>query len=255
MRSLIRLFFAALLTAGSMSLNAQGMIKVIAHRGHWKVPGSAQNSIASLVKADSINCFGSEFDIWMTRDGEVVVNHDRKFKDVVIEEAPASQVLAITLDNGEKLPTLSSLLDAAQNTDVRLICELKTHADKKQEAELVRKTVKMMADKGLSHRVDYITFSREAMLELIKQAPKGTPVYYLNGEMTPEELKAVGAAGFDYNINVLKKHPEWIRQAHDLGLKTNAWTVDEEADMQWCIDNGIDFLTTNRPERLFRLLW
>ena len=36
----------------------QAQTQVIAHRGFWKTPGSAQNSITSLQKADSIGCYG-----------------------------------------------------------------------------------------------------------------------------------------------------------------------------------------------------
>ena len=47
-----------LLFASAMSLAACGILQaqntqVIAHRGFWKTDGSAQNSIAALVKADS----------------------------------------------------------------------------------------------------------------------------------------------------------------------------------------------------------
>ena len=42
--------------------------QVIAHRGYWKTAGSAQNSITALQKADSIHCYGSEFDVWLTKD-------------------------------------------------------------------------------------------------------------------------------------------------------------------------------------------
>ena len=45
----------------------QAQTKVIAHRGFWKTPGSSQNSISSLLKADSIGCYGSEFDVWSLR--------------------------------------------------------------------------------------------------------------------------------------------------------------------------------------------
>ena len=53
-----------LLFASAMSLAACGILQaqntqVIAHRGFWKTDGSAQNSIAALVKADSIHCYGS----------------------------------------------------------------------------------------------------------------------------------------------------------------------------------------------------
>ena len=33
------------------------------------------------------------------------------------------------------------------------------------------------------------------MKEFIRLAPAGTPVYYLNGELSPKELKELGAAG------------------------------------------------------------
>lgn len=255
-----RFFFSGLLAAvlsltATPAADAQGMTKVIAHRGHWTAPGSAQNSIRSFVKADSINCYGSEFDIWMTGDDVPVVNHDASFKGVVMEESPSADVLAVKLDNGETLPRLDNFLQAVTGTSTRLICEVKSHKNKKKEEKLIREAVRMMKEYGLSNRVEYITFSREGLLNLIKYVSEGTPVYYLSGDMTPAELKAAGAAGFDYNIGVVRQHPEWIAEAHDLGLKTNVWTVDDEADMQWCMSHGIDFITTNRPERLFRLQW
>lgn len=47
--------------------------QVIAHRGYWKTEGSAQNSISSLQNTHRIGVYGSEFDVHITRDGEVVV--------------------------------------------------------------------------------------------------------------------------------------------------------------------------------------
>ena len=43
--------------------------KVVAHRGYWKTEGSAQNSIRALVKADSVGCHSTEFDVWISADG------------------------------------------------------------------------------------------------------------------------------------------------------------------------------------------
>lgn len=254
--SLKTLFFLTLFFfIAPVQIHSKSLTKVIAHRGHWMPEGSAQNSLRSLIKADSINCFGSEFDVWLTADDVLVVNHDRKFKNVVIEETPSSEVLDIVLDNGEKLPRLDTFLDAAKNTDVRLICELKEHADKKQEDKAVKMLVRMIHEKGLDNRVVYITFSKEALSGLIKEAPSGTEVYYLEGDMTPAQLKEIGAAGPDYSLKTFRSHPEWIKEAKDLGLKVNIWTVNDEKDMKWCLDNEADFITTNFPERLFRLIW
>ena len=77
---------SALLLAACGYTQAQST-QVIAHRGFWKTDGSAQNSIAALVKADSINCYGSEFDVGLTADNQLVVNHDSTFKGVNMQKS------------------------------------------------------------------------------------------------------------------------------------------------------------------------
>lgn len=80
------LLSVALLSAGG-ALHAQP--KVIAHRGYWTAPGSAQNSLASFAKADSIGVYGSEMDVWLTGDDKLVVNHDQVYKGTDIDMARA----------------------------------------------------------------------------------------------------------------------------------------------------------------------
>ena len=70
-----RIILMAALIISVASVQAQKS-QVIAHRGYWKTAGSAQNSITSLQKADSIHCYGSEFDVWLAKDNKLVVNHD-----------------------------------------------------------------------------------------------------------------------------------------------------------------------------------
>lgn len=237
---------AALGIAACGALQAQ-RTQVIAHRGFWKTDGSAQNSIAALVKADSIGCYGSEFDVWLTADEQLVVNHDATFKGVTLQDATARVCTAIRLDNGEQLPTLQQYLDRAKTLTTRLILELKPHRTPRQETRAVELIVKMVKDMGLEDRTEYITFSRHALQEFIRLAPQGTPVYYLEGDLSPKELKALGCAGPDYHFSVFKKHPEWIKECHELGMKVNAWTVNDARDMEWLIEQGADFITTNEP--------
>lgn len=106
----------------------------------------------------------------------------------------------------------------------------------------------------MTDRTEYISFSLFACKEFKRVAPQGTDIYYLNGELSPAELKTLGFAGFDYSMGPIKKHPEWIEEAHKLGLKVNIWTIDKEADMQWLIDQKVDFITTNEPVLLQQLL-
>ena len=236
------------------AMNAMAQTEVIAHRGYWKTDGSSQNSIRALVKADTIACYGSEFDVWLTADDVLVVNHDAVVKGLEIETSQSKDACAIKLSNGENLPTLKQYLQAGKDCSTRLIFELKPHKNRLQEAKAVIDGIMMVDRMGLNDRVEYITFSADALEEFIKYAPKGTPVYYLNGEKSPQELHKMGAAGMDYNLRVFKKHPEWIKECHDLGMKVNVWTVNKEEDMKWCIEQGVDFITTNEPELLQKLL-
>ena len=107
-----------IVAAVALSTGAQ---EVICHRGYWDVEGSAQNSIRSLVKADSIGAWGSEFDVWMTADGVLVVNHDESYGGVVIETAKWKDLKNMRLANGEKLPTLKEMLNCGKKLKTRLI--------------------------------------------------------------------------------------------------------------------------------------
>lgn len=238
-----------LMAMAAMALTA-GAQEVICHRGYWDTEGSAQNSIRSLVKADSIGAWGSEFDVWMTADGVLVVNHDASYQGVIIETAKWKQLKDMRLKNGEPLPTLDQMLECGKHLTTRLIVEMKPHKNKEQEKEAARKIVKMVKDKGLEDRVEYITFSYAGMKNLKEMAPLGTPVYYLNGELSPAQLAELDMAGIDYSIKVMREHPQWIDEAHSLGMKVNVWTVNSDRDMEWCINYGVDFITTNAPERL-----
>jgi glycerophosphoryl diester phosphodiesterase len=73
---------------------------------------------------------------------------------------------------------------------------------------------------------------------------------YLKGDLSPEQLKADGITGADYHFSVFQKHPEWIENAKKNGIALNAWTVNEEADMKWLLQQKFDYITTNEPELL-----
>lgn len=243
--NLKKMMMASALLIAACCMQAQ--TKVIAHRGFWKTPGSSQNSIASLQKADSIGCYGSEFDVWLTKDNKLVVNHDPVYKMRPMEHSKGDALTGLKLSNGENLPSLKSYLEAGKNCNTRLILELKAHSAPKRETKAVKEILAMVKEMGLESRMEYITFSLHAMKEFIQLAPAGTPIFYLNGELSPKELKELGAAGLDYHMGVLKKHPEWVEEAHALGLKVNVWTVDKAEDMKWLIEHKVDFITTNEP--------
>ena len=228
------------------ALMGQAQTQVIAHRGFWNTEGSAQNSIAALEKANEAQVYGSEFDVQITLDGKLIVNHDSKFQGFVIAETPFKDLKKIRLKNGEKLPTLKEYLKKGKKQDIQLILEIKSHKSKEVEDKMTADIVKMVKKMGLEKQVEYIAFSLNVCEQLAKLTPE-SEIAYLNGDIAPAELKKKGINGIDYNQKVLTNHPEWIEEAHRLGMKVNVWTVNKEDAMQKFIDMKVDYITTDQP--------
>lgn len=250
---LVKLWVAmCLCTCGLLTI--QGQSRVIAHRGFWEAEGAAQNSIVALQKAAEAKVYGSEFDVQLSADGVVVVNHDAVIDGRVIAETTYKQLRKIKLKNGELLPSLKEYLKKGKKFPrMLLILEIKPHKTKEQEEEITKKVVKMVKAFGMEKQVEYISFSLNVCELLVKYAP-GSEVAFLSGNLSPDVLKKKGLTGIDYNYSVLYKHPEWIRQAHELGMTVNAWTVDGDKDMKKLVGMKVDFLTTNKPLQALELV-
>jgi len=225
----------------------QAQTKVIAHRGYWDCEGSAQNSIASLHKAQELRIYGSEFDVWMTSDGVLVVHHDADIEGLKIEDTPFALIKDFQLKNGEKLPTLEAYLQQGKkDKKTKLILELKPHSTKDKEDRATAAAVKMVEKAGVRKHTEYISFSLNICKELVRLDPKAE-VAYLNGDLSPQELKVLKITGIDYNLKVMQTKKHWIDEARKLKMTVNVWTVNEEADIQEMIEAGVDLITTDRP--------
>lgn len=229
--------------------------KVIAHRGAWKNTQTPQNSLASLEEAIKLGCEGSEFDIHLSSDSVLFINHDPEFQGYELEKTPSSVLSSLKLQNAETLPTLEAFLKkgTAQNC-TRLILEIKPSKISTERALLATSRVMDLVRQMKAQAwVDYISFDYNVCLAIRKADPYAR-VAYLNGDRSPEELKKDGIPGFDYRFDVLKKNEDWLQRASQLYLSTNAWTVNDEETMRWMLSKGIDYITTNEPELLLKVV-
>lgn len=229
------------------TLAGQAQTQVIAHRGFWKTEHSAQNSITALNKAAENKLYGSEFDVQLTADGVVVVNHDDTIQGFTIGKTNYDNLKGLQLKNGEILPTLADYLQAGKKqAGIQLILEIKPHKTKEQEDQIAETTVKMVKEYGLEKQVEYISFSMNICEQLTKLMPNSA-IAYLKSDVAPKELKAKGINGIDYHYKAIEKHPEWVNEAHELDMKVNVWTVNSLKDIQKMIDLKVDYITTDQP--------
>ncbi len=257
MLRLILLFILTLSTA--MAQN-----KIVAHRGAWKHTGAPQNSLAALKHSFEMGCGGTEFDINMTKDEILVINHDADYFGTNIEDFTYEELNKVKLKNGENLPMLEDFFKMAKNyPKTILFAEVKPSPSGPVRSEkMAEATYKMAKKHNLLKRTTFISFSYEAVLKLVSLDKKAR-IQYLTGNKTPQELKAANIPGLDYHFSVFEKNPNWISESKTLGLTTNAWTVNKTEVMEFLLIRGVDYVTTDEPELALeiekkkrrRLLW
>jgi len=226
---------------------------VVAHRGAFKKNSLPENSIASLKEAIRLGCTGSEFDVRMTADDSLIINHDPHFNKLEIEKTTYLELTQFKLSNGEKLPTLTDYILAGldKNLQTRLVLEIKpSGVSKERGKQIAEKVVKLVKELNAGAPIVYISFDYDILKRVIELDPKAS-TQYLNGDKSPAQLKADRIDGADYHFTVFKKNPDWIEQAKKNKIILNAWTVNDAATMDWLLANGFDFITTNEPELLF----
>ena len=222
---------------------------IIAHRGYHK-NGIPENSIEALAKAQEFKFYGSEVDVWITTDGTVVCNHDGTLGGKKLQDCTYDQVKDLSLGNGEKLPTFEAMLEQlAKSSDTKLILEFKSHSTTERNNAVVDACLDMIQEKGLGTMVEYIAFDYNICKRVVAAVPEAV-VGYLNGDKAPADVHADGITCIDYSYGNLNSHPEWIQQAHELGMKVNVWTINSDNDLMVWMGKGVDYITTDNPDRL-----
>ena len=228
---------------------------VVAHRGAFKKNNFPENSVAALREAIRLRCTVSEFDVRMSSDDTLLINHDPHYQKLDIEKTTYEELSKIPLSNGETLPTLRQYLLAGlkENKYTRLVVEIKPSETSKERGQVIgERAVRVVQELRAENMVVYISFDYD-ILKKIKAVDAKAHVQYLNGDRSPRQLKDDGIDGADYHFSVFKKFPDWISMAKENGIILNAWTVNTREDMQWLLDNKFDFITTNEPELLLSL--
>ena len=220
---------------------------VVAHRGYWNTDGSAQNSRASLQKAQELGTYGSETDVWLTTDGYLVLNHDAAIGGVTIQDFPYSKIENMTLSNGEKIPQLKDCLELLKDKTktTKLFIEVKTHNSDAKNKAVVKAIVDAVKAYDVQDRVQYIGFSVPVLKEVLVQDPTAK-VAYLGGGVTPQQLHADGI-NMHYSQSAYRDNPTWISEAHALGMEVNVQGVNNDGDAAEMINMGADLISTDKP--------
>ena len=257
--SLLALFAPlATISADNAAPEAEA-VGIVAHRGYWncEAGGHARNSLAAFRAAHEAGFWGTEFDVSMTADGEMIVFHDETLDGKRIDHTDWAEIAGHRLENGEAIPKLDEFLAYAsrQKNFPMLVFELKGHITE----ELQDRAVALAVGKLKSHelfdpsKVMFISFYLR-QCRLLAEAAPGFTVQYLGKNVTMDDLLDNRVNGIDTHYKSLLEDSEWLRKARNHGFSVNTWTVDAADDMRKVLALHIDQLTTDEPELARRVL-
>jgi len=239
-------------------------VEIIAHRGaSYDAP---ENTVASFELGWKQHADAGELDVWMSKDGKIVVFHDENTKRIAnVDRRVTDQTFAElrALDagawkgaawKGEKIPSLEETL-ATLPVGKRLFIEIKCGAEVLPELERV------LRDSGkTAAQLAIIGFGYETMKAAKARFPQ-IRVFWLaspekerrGAKPSIEEIvlkaKAARVDGLDLSFKFAIDAP-FVARVKEAGLQLYVWTVDDAKVARNLAGLGVDGITTNRPQWL-----
>jgi glycerophosphoryl diester phosphodiesterase len=230
---------------------------IMAHRGASAV--APENTLIAYKKAIEMGADYAELDVRQTKDGAVVLMHD---KTVYRTTGVKGFVWDFTLAElkkldagswfgedfkGEPIPTLQEVIRLAKGR-MKLNIEVKIS---EKEPGIAQKVVDIVHAENFGQDCIITSFDRETV-EIFKAiAPELRTGYIFEKEYSADV--------FEGNWDALScQHElvdaEFVRRAKEKGKKVYVWTLDEREEMLRLIGLGVDGIITDKPDLLKSVL-
>jgi glycerophosphoryl diester phosphodiesterase len=242
-------------------------VDIVGHRGaSYEAP---ENTMAATNLAWRENADAVETDIYLGKDGKLIVFHDKTAKRTAGRDVPIggmTQAESRELDagswkapkyKGEKIPLLEEQI-ASIPAGKRLLVEIKVGPE--IVPELSRVLQQMRANEK---NITIISFNFDTLKEVRKQLPR-LPTLWLVGHPAPNAKTSATAKqppGVDEMIRNARAEKltgldlqhTWPLSRADVnkikaaGLELHVWTVNDVAVAKHWIELGAASITTDRP--------
>lgn len=243
-------------------------VDIVAHRGaSYDAPENtmAATRLAWEQKADAV-----ETDIYLGKDGKIIVFHDKTAKrtgggrDAAISELTRAEVRTLDAGSwkapqfkGEKVPLLEEQIRSIP-VGKRLLVEIKVGPEIVPELKRV-----LTATAANERNITVISFNYDSLVEVRRQLP-ALKTLWLVGHPAPNAKKSPTAkapptvaemirAAKTANLTGLDLQHTWpltaaeVKAIRNAGLELHVWTVNDVAVAKHWRDLGVVSITTDRP--------
>jgi glycerophosphoryl diester phosphodiesterase len=260
-------------------------------QGHRGARGHApENTLPGFERALAFGVNTFELDVGVSRDGVVVVHHDRRLNPDLARgpdgrwvAAPAPLIRELSFDelqrydvgrirpgseysrrfphqqpiDGARIPALSELFERYLPGTVRFNIELKLLAEAPEETlspePFARAVVAVVRKAGMERRCTLQSFDWRPLALVERQAPEIATAYLTEREDSdPAQVAAAGARTWSPDFQALTAATSAAARA--LGLRVIPWTVNDPADIHRMLGLRVDGMISDYPDRVKQAL-
>ncbi len=263
--SVLGLSVGLLAVLGGTTAAQAGGTLVAAHRGGsllWP-----ENSLLAFKNAIALGVDFLEFDVHLTRDGEVVVIHDPTLERTTtgvgaLKDLARADLRVLRLKDregtvtAEAIPTLDELLALAVPSRVRLLLEIKVDARRQRYPGIEEKVLAILDSHRMAARTIVMAFQEETV-RAVRTLRREVMVGGLYSRRSLAETRSTVKREFDaqraLGAGFVGLHqelvtPEVVKQAEKAGLLLGVWTVNDAEAMKRFVELGVGILITDRPD-------
>lgn len=239
------------------NVDADDRVDITAHRGASLA--APENTLSAVRQAIADGATYVEFDVQLTADGRLVVNHDADLMRVagvplVISETTFDELRAVDVGTpfdakfaGERLPTLDEVIDTAKGK-VKLVVELKSY--QADASKLVADVVETLQDRDLVDGAVVMSLKYDEVRQVERLAPE-----IVSGFVASATLGDISKLQADFlAVSKAQATDPFVAASHSQGKQVYVWTVDDPGEMSTMIDRGVDNIITNDPAAAVRVL-
>lgn len=254
--------------------------QVVAHRGASHE--IAEHTLGAYLRALDTGAGGLECDVRLTADGHLVCVHDRDLRRTAANKGLVSTMDLAELseldfaswknpwaDLDDEAPeidesmqsvlTLRKLLETVADYDRRVEMAIETKHPTRFGGLVEKRLVEMLRDFGWDHAgspVRIMSFSFTALQRVERLAPDIQLVQLFDKPNQWPMLRRV--MGKDWivgpGIKLLRQHPRLQESLVRSGRDIHVWTVNQEKDLQLCLDLGVKAVISDKPRFMLDLL-
>ncbi|WP_344464784.1 glycerophosphodiester phosphodiesterase [Kitasatospora kazusensis] len=246
-------------------------VRVVAHRG--SSAALPEHTLAAYRLAIEEGADALECDVRLTADGQLVCVHDRTVQRTsdghgTVSAMTLAQLSALDFGSWksgtpEPVLTLAQLLelvaDAGRRVELAIETKHPTRSAGRVEAELLRTLDRfgLLPRTPAESTVRIMSFSEMSLRRVRRDAPAIPTVYLLERRLPLRGRIASlpGGAGIaGPGIDLVRADPGLVPALRRAGHRVHVWTVDEPADVELCLELGVEAIITNRPREVLAQL-